>query len=142
MDNNIGENIKEHAKKSFKFGVIGIVLFAIIFAIASLDTDFEDIWYMPLIIAPFAIAAQWTICLLVYGFGQLIVNTQKDLSDTYNLSSSQNPTKETALDRLKSTQIENSQSGKSVGTWRCLNCGKQNPKSTKECSSCGCMKPY
>ena len=146
MNDNVGENIKNHAQRAFFIGVVSIIIFSVIFAVVAIDSDFEDVWYVPLIMAPFAIAAQWTVCLLIYGFGQLIENTNPN-NNTEEVKSGARYT--VAPDSPMGRLLANSESATNTqkrsasisDTWCCMNCGKQNPKHIKTCE-CGYKKAY
>ncbi len=79
MFNNVGNKIQNFAKFVFIFGTIVSVISAILCALAAvgageatLTTIYIIYTFMVLILGPIV---SWINSLFIYGFGQLIVNT-------------------------------------------------------------------
>ena len=134
MFDNIAEKIKSLAVVVFVLSCIsGVIGF-----IASFNAS--PILGLAIILA--APIVGYTSALLIYGFGELIENTQysyflakKQLpasnKETFSLSKNKTPTQKTTVNTSAIT----------TEPWYCEKCGTKMPGANKACLSCGAAKP-
>lgn len=76
MFENVGEKIKSFARNSFAVAVIIYIIGAMALWIISIDEGNFFVWagFILLIFGP---ASAWVTSLLLYGFGELVVNSKE-----------------------------------------------------------------
>lgn len=142
MFDNIGGKIKTLAQVVCWIGIICSVIFGFIFGAEA------DSFLVGLLIIVLGSLTAWTSSFTLYGFGELIENSEIANSNTYEIhklltriapEEKKEPVKETKTSYFSSVATSTVKRTPNGG-WICKKCGTKNDSSAQFCKDCGTYK--
>ena len=139
MFDNIGGKIKVLAIVGCWIGIIS----SIISGIAMMVED-EDLVFLGFLVMAIGSLVSWTSSFVLYGFGELIENSEATNSNTYEIRRllmriAPEEKKEPVKSYLSSTPTS-TVNKTSYGSWVCKKCGTSNDANAIFCKDCGTYK--
>ena len=137
MFDNIGGKIKTLAQVFCWIGIVSS-------ALSGLVIMFDDDFLLGILIAAIGALLSWISSFTLYGFGQLIENSEIANGNTYEiyqLLKKSLPEKEKEDEKKTvSPTVPTSYNKSSTDCWYCKECDSRNEANARFCKSCGTFK--
>lgn len=135
MFENIGGKIKGLAKVTCWIGIVASVILGIILIAAD-----EDLVLTGIITAAIGAVASWVSSFVLYGFGQLVENSDRVVyyaHKSVHPSHTGQSTQTTGYSLSEMAKNREQGTTKSTGGWYCQACGTKNDTHALLCKDCG-----